>query len=573
MLVAALVVIPRCMLIARAHSETVDEPAHVDRGLTIAYGNPGQKSIEMNDPPFGDVLIVLPMLAMGANPADAIVWNHWPGEKPADLPNLRPDLAKRLRIIRKEVLYGYAASPEMLLMGIAIWKAILFVPFAGLVFHLGRWLYGIHAGWLALAMVLIDPTFAAHTGLATLDVIGVEAITLACYVGWRYFEAPGRRRLIALAITTALAFSIKYTAMALPLIFVFYAVAFWIRNRGNFQIAFNRQRLNDLAIFILVFVLCIWASTWFDFSAPRNWMWPLSFPAGGGFQLVRDFFDPLLDLRWPGGIYIGSFLGGMVHAHRGHWGFLWGQNKTPGGWWYYFFVVATYKIPLGFFLVFLLAILSLIWMRPRFNEWMAFIPVVIFCLMLSASKIDIGFRHFLPALVFIYLMAARCVAVRRGSPEPLPMNKKLFMVIIEWLGVAGALGHTLGYHPDYLSYINYPRTDPWRDIGDSNIDWGQSLKEVRAWLGEHPTRQPVYIANFLSDMPVPYYLDHRLTIWHGVQGLPRHGILIISPNLVDSVFDWYDSFRALRTQRPLEIIGHSMLVYDLDLMHGNPAQP
>jgi hypothetical protein len=618
MLVAALVVIPRCMLIARAHSETVDEPAHVDRGLTIVYGNPGQKSIEMNDPPFGDVLIVLPMLAMGANPADAIVWDHWPGGKPAELPTLRPDLAKRLRIIRKEVLYGYARSPEALLMGIAIWKAILFVPFAGLVFHLGRWLYGLHAGWLALAMVLIDPTFAAHTGLATLDVIGVEAITLACYVGWKYFAAPDRKKLIALAMTTALAFSIKHTAMALPLVFLGYAIAFWIRKRriasasqtletrnpalshpliprGRVRVGAEweslkvsphpcpptdyqgrenaadargisiRAILNDLAIFLMVFVVCIWASTLFDFSAPRNWMWPMNYPNTNGFQFVRDFLDPLLDMRWPGGIYIGSFLGGMVHAHRGHWGFLWGQNKSPGGWWYYFPVVATYKIPLGFFLIFLLALISLVWVRPRFAELMTLIPLVVFCLMLFTSEINIGFRHFLPAMVFVYLLAARCLAR--------PLNRSVGMIMLGWLGVAGALAHTLSYHPDYISYINYPRNDAWRDIGDSNTDWGQSLKEVRTWLDEHPTTKRIYIAYFMNGQPIPYYLDHRVTSWQGTWGIPRSGIMIISPNWVDGIFDWFDSYRALRSQQPIAVIGHSMLVYDLDRMHADTTKP
>ena len=547
------------MLIARAHSETVDEPAHVDRGLTVAYGNPGQKSIEMNDPPFGDVLIVLPMLAMGANPADPIVWSHWPGGQATSVQVLRPEMAKHLRIIRQEVLYGYAASPEALLRAIAIWKAILFVPFAGLVFHLGRWLYGIHAGWLALAMVLIDPTFAAHTGLATLDVIGVEAITLACYVGWRYFEKPSHGKLVGMALTTALAFSIKYTAMALPVVFLFYAIAFWVRNGGGTIRASIRPALNNLALFLIIFVIFIWASTLFDFSAPRNWMWPLSYPSGGGFQIVRDLLDPLLDLRWPGGIYIGSFLGGMTHAHRGHWGFLWGQNKAPGGWWYYFPVVATYKIPLGFFLIFVLALISLIWARLRFRVLMALIPAGVFCLMLCSSDINIGFRHFLPALVFIYILATRCFGES--------LNKNVAIIFLGWLGAAAALGHTLSYRPDYLSYINYPRIDPWRDIGDSNIDWGQSLKQVRTWLDEHPTTRRVYIAYFLNDQPIPYYLDHRVIIWHGAQGIPKSGILVISPNWVDSIFDWYDSFRVLRSHKPIDQIGHSMLVYDLDKIH------
>ncbi|HWB52721.1 MAG TPA: hypothetical protein VG722_00945, partial [Tepidisphaeraceae bacterium] len=493
-----------------------------------------------------------------------------PGGKPAHLPNLRPQLATRLRIMRPEILFGYSYSPTAILLAIAIWKAILFIPFAGLVFHIGRWLYGLHAGWLALAMLLIDPTFAGHTGLATLDVLAVEAIVLACYVGWRYFESSSRWRLVAAAAATALAVSIKHTALAVPPVLLCYGVIFFIRSKmqgqqtgTKYKIAWRLQ-FNHLCLAILVFLFCLWASTLFNFSPPRNWMWPMSYPAGGGFHFMRDFLDPLLDYRWPGGTYVGSFLGGLAHTERGHWSFLLGKNRPTGGWWYYFSVVATYKIPLGFFLIFILAVISLIKYRPHFRELIAVIPIGVLCAMLVDAKIDIGFRHFLPALIFIYILAARCVSA-------FSVQRSAFIAIVAWIGIAGALGHTLGYYPDYIAYINYPRHEPWRDIADSNIDWGQSLKEVRTWIDDHPSRRPIYIACFLNDRPVPYYLDHRAAIWHSGRGYPPSGLLIISPNCVDSIMDWYDSFRALRSQHPIAIIGHNMLVYDMDKMHQNPA--
>lgn len=647
MLIALVVVMPRTALITLAHNDTGDETPHIWRGMAIALGNPGHLSIAMNDPPFGDVINVLPALALGVNPAKPIDWAHWPGGKPAQPSKAPPKLARRLRIIRSHVLYGNALSPEAILMALDLWKAFLFVPFVAFVFHFGRWLYGMQAGWLAFAMVLIDPTFAGHAGLATLDVLAVEAIVLACYVGWRYFETPSQWRLIATAGATALAVSIKHTALAVPPILVCYWIAFVLRRKmtgrggepangrksgmverengrtgegADMLIADSasrplahspsrpfanpiRRRLNRLGLFILVFLFFLWASTLFDVSAPRNWMWQTSYAHGGGFHFMRDFVDPLLDLRWPGGIYIGSFLGGLKHSQEGHWSFLLGQNKPHGGWWYYFPVVASYKIPLGFFLVILLGIISLGlglihgrfsehaagWFRPHFRELSALIPIGIFCAMLFPTKIDIGFRHFLPPLVFIYILAARCVG-RRESGErrtgeteigpatdyrpvaPSP-HRPVAIALLAWLGVAGALGHTLSYHPDYLSYINFPRKAAWRDIADSNIDWGQSLKQVRAWIDRHPTKRPIYLGYFFGDDDVRWYLDHRVRILHRFHGIPKSGILIISPNMVDSVFDYYDSFGALRSQKPFAIIGHNMLVYDLDKIHAKQTAP
>jgi 4-amino-4-deoxy-L-arabinose transferase-like glycosyltransferase len=228
-LVAALVVIPRSVLISRAHSETLDEQAHLRRGFAAAPRNPGNISIQMNDPPFGDVLLTLPPLALGASSEKPLVWQHWPGGKPADADAVPPQVAYRSRVARQASLYGHVISPEHILLSVAIWKAILFLPFAGLVFHFTRRIYDARAAWLALAMILIDPTFAAHTPIAALDVLGVESILLACYLGWRYFESPTRPRLLATAVATALALSIKHTAIAVPPILAAYAVAFWLR--------------------------------------------------------------------------------------------------------------------------------------------------------------------------------------------------------------------------------------------------------------------------------------------------------------------------------------------------------
>ena len=51
-------------------------------------------------------------------------------------------------------------------------------------------------------------------------------------------------------------------------------------------------------------------------------------------------------------------------------------------------------------------------------------------------------------------------------------------------------------------------------------------------------------------------------------GAPLEGLLIASPVQVAGPFDPADRYASLRKLTPVAVIGHSMLVYDLDLVAG-----
>src|SRR5439155_4090768 len=112
----------------------------------------------------------------------------------------------------------------------------------------------------------------------------------------------------------------------------------------------------------------------------------------------------------------------------------------------------------------------LFFLRPRFEEWSLLLPLITWAVFLMQSRISIGWRHFLPAYVFLLMLAAR-VILARG----------IFWTIASWACVAIVAVHATLWHPDYLSYLNWPRKAAYLAINDSNIDWGQGLKEVRGW--------------------------------------------------------------------------------------------
>jgi hypothetical protein len=427
---------------------------------------------------------------------------------------------------------------------------MLFLPFAAVVFAWCRQLYGTRAAWLALALMLGEPTIAAHVAPAALDVLAMESAVIACYFGWRHFERPTTSSMIAAGMALAAAMLVKHTNLVLPIAFAAYALLVTERPW--------RRRVNEFLAVLLVTVISIWVFCGFDFSMPKLYadLLPATYEQRWGF--ASDVLNPILEHRWPAGIYIGSLFGGLAHGREGHAAFLLGQYGARG-WWYYVPVVAAYKVPVGVMVVMPLALVSLRWVKPRREELALLIPFALLLGLLMISRLSIGFRHALPAYAFLLMLASRAAAA--GVP--------IVPAVLAWLCAAAAALHGLTFHPDYIAYINFPRRDVELQISDSNLDWGQSLQEVRAWLDAHPQSRPVHVLPFAD----PFSRAPRWYLGAGVDILapgdppPTSGLLILSPVHEAGPYDPSRPYRFLWHRAPDAIIGRTMRAYDLDRMH------
>jgi hypothetical protein len=190
--------------------------------------------------------------------------------------------------------------------------------------------------------------------------------------------------------------------------------------------------------------------------------------------------------------------------------------------------------------------------------------------LLIFQHIDIGFRHFLPVEIFLLMLASRCVA-----------NGGRIVKKIAWAAFAATAIELAFWTPDYLSYSNFPRTAAYLDISDSNLDWGQGLKQLRKWMDVLPAnRGPIYFGYFgpidrnLYTEQGPQLMEYSLNdYWmlppNGVADpviglVPDHGILVLSPIALTGQYADIDRFWKFRNIRPDQVIGHSLLVYDLD---------
>jgi hypothetical protein len=518
LLLTTLIVLPRSLAITAEHSETCDEWYHLSNGLAFLDHDFGY--LVLNDPPLGSALSALPVWLAGCHPNYE---NHY---HPFD---------------------GQPLTPEAIRTVIALWRSLLYLPLVGVAFEWCRRLYGLRSAWLVCVILALEPNFAGHVPLCTLDVLAVEGIVISCFLAWRYFERPGPGRLAAAAVALAFALLVKHTAILLPGVVLIYALLHWVvrpqlRGQSWTELRSRLPRhLKGLVVGGLLVVVAMWMFLFFDVRHVRV-------ESTGGL------------LRWPlpCATYIETCLSAGKHVAEGHGAYLLGMRSTSG-WWYYFPVVATYKVPLAVAFLLLLTLLSLRPFRPRWEEWGLLVPLLAWGAWMLTVRINIGFRHVLPAYIFLLLLAARCAAVP-GK----------FWVIGAVAGSLALAVDAARYHPDYLCYLNWPRARAYRDISDSNVDWGQSLKQVGVWLDQHPCPdRDVYLLYFSQPyLPYKRYVGDRVRSLRLFDPRPTRGLLIISPVWMAGAYDPDNLYAALCDREPVAVIGHCMLVFDMEELGG-----
>ena len=200
------------------------------------------------------------------------------------------------------------------------------------------------------------------------------------------------------------------------------------------------------------------------------------------------------------------------------------------------------------------------------------------------SALNVGYRHLLPTLPFVYVWVAICGGCRKSHGEAshskaegrksVVMRSLVVGVLVVWLAAG-----TLWIAPRFLSYFNPIGGGPengWRIVADSNIDWGQDLKS----LGDYVTRHnlgKVKLSWFGSARPEAYGiafdplpgLPHYYTMWFEPPTFDEHqpepGVYVISvSNLVELPLEDKHFFAYFRAREPDVRVGYSIYVYKVE---------
>jgi hypothetical protein len=431
-------------------SPTVDEFVHLPAGYF--YLKTGDFDLAARNTPLVKVLSALPLLAVDpeintVKPARESAWYPWV---------LGTDFMERNRAVYTRLfLLGRLPIVALgLLMGV-------------LVHRWARELYGPEAGLLALAFFAFCPTLIGHAHLATMDVGAATFVLLAVFLFQRWALAPTPARLLAAGLGLGLAELAKPTAVLLYPIFG--VLLLWEMIRGG------RLAPRRLAALVLIFVLSVAV-------LDAGYLFQGTGRPVGDFEFHSRFMQRiagLLPARFPMPLpapYLEGFDGVRLDAESGEFpNYLfgrWSREGTPA----YFLITFLFKTPLLFLAACLIAPFVRLRQKPR-GEIFVILPLVVLLLSYSvlADRVNYGIRHILPIFPFLFLFAGRL------APFFAERSRRARIAALAVLGLypVSALLATPNT-VDYFNLLARGRGD--RILLDSNIDWGQGLKRVKAYM-------------------------------------------------------------------------------------------
>ena len=556
---AALVVllVALCLLSMRSNSPTSDEQNHISRGYHyLVTGN-----LDLNvAPPFVNALSAIPLLFQ-------------PG---ITIPSYDVTHTKTyINQFAEEFVWVYNDA-ETIINGGRLAIIALSVLLAYFVFRWAKELWGVPAGLLALFLYVLDPNILAHSQLATTD-LGVACLFfISAYFLWRFLRHRRTVDLAVAGVVLGLAQATKFSALLLLPTFALALLieAIVLRDRSlpsrwPLQARFARTQCRRAAILFVaaLFIVgcCAFVAFWASYRFESG---SLSAPGAehatvdrliGHPELRQIAYGVVESVRVPFPTYFRGLDWLQRYAQRGAPAFLMGQQSDQG-WWYYFLVAFAIKTPIPVLILFGTAMLLSVFGKRDASqrEYLLYLPVALFFLATFLSFLNIGYRHILPVLPFVFVGAGRVLA---GG------TKRWVRAAIVVLCVWHALS-SLSIHPHYLAYFNEFVGGPdngYRYLVDSNLDWGQDLKNLKVYMDENGL-QSVYLA----------YFGSAHTNYYGIEAQPlpteKPADLDERPSAVYAISATYlqggylgdaEAFRWLRPYSPMAKVGYSIFLYRL----------
>jgi hypothetical protein len=511
-----------------ANAQTVDESNHLVAGYS--YLDRGDFRLNPHHPPLIKLLAALPVYCWYRPPfdPDPTLWE-----------------AAEQWSLGRDFLYKNPVSADRLLSLARVPTLLLGCFLVGLV---GRWAYrlwGQAAALVGMALAAFEPNLLAHSCLVNTD-LGVTFFTfLTLYLLWEYTASPSWGLLLAIGLCTGLTLVSKFSAVSLPFLMAA-VVGAHLLSKGSFSLpgapsAENRSLLlrSLLAVPPALVILCV-----------------------AGLVIPTAYFSTDDSWWWVGLRHV------LAHNQSGHPAFLLGEYSQDG-WWYYFPVAFLLKTPLG-----TLATIgaSLAFFRvgsPLSRRAAVFLllPPALFFAAGMAARLNIGLRHVLPAYPFLLVLGARLGTILRGRN----LGACLLISVLPGLTAVSVLRVV----PHQLAYFNELTGGPaegYRYLSDSNIDWGQDLQGVKAYMGRE--RLPMIYLSYFGMAPPEYYGIKYQYVPAVLTPPPEsqdqmplaagRDVLAISVfNLQGTFFPDKATFRWLLSRTPVAKIGYSIYVYDL----------
>jgi 4-amino-4-deoxy-L-arabinose transferase-like glycosyltransferase len=466
---------------ALRESVTIDEVAHIGAG--VSYLQRFDLRLNEEHPPLPKVLAALPLVLRGTH-AD---YSHisWTASRKF-FPAFLGQWVFGERLLTKWnnplTTLAWARFPMLLLTLVLGWVLYAYARRLG-----GNW-----GGLLCLSIYVSTPAFLSFGPLVHTD-MSVTLFSLLTL--WRFAELwqnPTRNNVMIFALSLAGALLSKFTAGILFFAFVAFALSTRWRavpsqptGKPDLR-AWRRLRWRATLQGILWAAFAVYL---FYFIFSLNQSSDVLYRLGHGSAAVplrRLLMPPWLYLR---GVFFVLITGSRPTFILGH--------AYPHGVWFYFPVLFVLKSPSGF--VGLLALALALRLKRREEGktatipaecaihwralWVSLIVFTCFCLL---SRLDISIRHFSIPLVLLILLLAPLPRMLERLRRTAPAAGRLVGAMAGVLALS-CLFTAVRAFPYYFPYISaFSLGHPsYALVNDSNLDWNQSLPEVKRFADQH----------------------------------------------------------------------------------------
>jgi len=556
-------------------SPVFDEPPHIASGLSYLETHVFHANIQ--HPPLLKEMSALFLMMAGI---------HWPKTPAADaLIRGGPGSDKLewpigVSLIQSEpgrVLF-WARLPFILLGGLL----------GALIYWWGRELVGSTAALGALFLYALDPTMVAHSALVTTDV-GVTAFTIIFLFSlWRYIQRPDWRRLVFCGLALGAVLSAKFSAVfLLPVGAILLAAAIlWPIAPAAGTAAPPEKRTAKVGPNAPCpcgsgkkYKKCHGAGAAPGKDVERGLLQRELIRTAGMFLamcavavvLIEAFYffpsDPLLYVAGLKKVNADHLVGYQAYLHG---------NLAPR-FTSYFAATFLLKEPMATVLLSIGGLVLLLRNKsiPLLTKLFLLLTPVVFFIATTLMADDLGIRYMIPTLPFAYLLGGLAIAKLFEMKQS--WGRYVAAALCLWVAV-----EAVGIYPDHLSYFNESACllekpgnigfdggsrcgTLWLD--DSNIDWGQGLKQLHTWLDDHAKSKPVHLTYFGIYPPENYGIKYQNTDLQTLLTGPPPGMYAVSAHAVartPAIGEAQVAGAGAWLRSPPEaIVGHAYYIYEV----------
>jgi len=574
-------------------SGIVDEVAHIPAGYS--YLRYGDFRLNPEHPPLLKDLAAFPLLFLDLKFPDNIP--AWTTE-----PNGQWETGWHF-------IYHVGNDADLILFLSRLPILILALVFGYFVYRFCAHRYGRGVGLLALFLFALSPNLLAHSRFVTTD-LGIAAFMFfSLYTFFNWIEKPSGRNLWWATLFFALMQLAKFSAVIMVPFYILLVgiVAISWQDPKTFWQRVKRYGGGLLVIFVGGLLL-----TWLVYI-PHTWNMPLDVQD----RLIADSLKWGLGKKVAGVLIAINDLPLMKSLVQYVLGVAMVFNRVQGGNTTYFLGQVTnqsfamyfpvsylIKTPIAeLFLIFLAigtAILRYLrktplrlwgnfvtYARNNFVQLSLFLFVLYYAYLSISGNLNLGIRHLFPIFPVIFIVIAKeTLDFIKATQDP-----------IRRTAYGGVLGILLGWYllanfavfPYYVAYFNEIVGGPgnaYKYVSDSNVDWGQDLKRLAAYVNASPQIEKIAVDYFGGGDPKYYFCDRKydgegkvvatpdgyncdkskFLAWHAEWGRPPAKYIAVSETFLMNDLWWAPlredgGYAWLREQEPIAKIGYSIYVY------------